>query len=539
MAFISSNPIASTIMSSSPQAPSLDTRGLYPTAEGWVDIDSNGISKKIATENYVDTKDGSAVHITGNETVGGIKTFSLSPVVPIPTLDTHAVNKGFSDKQYAKVLNVNTDGSFVKIEDAEDNILFSSLKIKGTLKQDSLSSWDSVNALTPHCGDVIHSNSNAFNPDINTYAMCTMADGILTSVVPVGGYYSYIKADYLKGFIKAGKTYTFAVESDYDLTEENLMVVININSDVITPACDFGGKTVTFTVPDGKIIKEVWFYLSRQESPATVARIRTFYNIRFIEGSYTLSTLPPYEAHQGEYITIGENLSGIPKTYNPDGTVATWGAQDTIYVDRVNNKAWLQKNVYAKVFDGANDYCQGVITNATTLSFEYWIIKDYLDGVFNCEVGFKKPAISSIGNLTVDKKNVDGYEGITSNYNNSTVLYVCVNKSRLTGYSEEWSDSEKISAMNSYLGNNNFNNHTLTVYIQITNSSLTELSETITSQLLAMTSFSNITYMYSIPTLGDLPVFDVTYNGNLNIAYLNFVDDIIDLQARVAQLELV
>jgi hypothetical protein len=41
--------------------------------------------------------DSAVVHLTGNETVAGIKTFSSSPIVPTPTTDTQAATKKYVD----------------------------------------------------------------------------------------------------------------------------------------------------------------------------------------------------------------------------------------------------------------------------------------------------------------------------------------------------------------------------------------------------------------------------------------------------------
>ncbi|HEY5695517.1 MAG TPA: hypothetical protein VIQ80_01650 [Candidatus Saccharimonadales bacterium] len=41
--------------------------------------------------------DTTVVHTSGNETVGGVKTFSSSPVVPTPTLGTQVANKTYID----------------------------------------------------------------------------------------------------------------------------------------------------------------------------------------------------------------------------------------------------------------------------------------------------------------------------------------------------------------------------------------------------------------------------------------------------------
>ncbi len=46
---------------------------------------------------YVDTQVATAVHLTGNETVAGVKTFTSSPIVPTPTTDYQASTKKYVD----------------------------------------------------------------------------------------------------------------------------------------------------------------------------------------------------------------------------------------------------------------------------------------------------------------------------------------------------------------------------------------------------------------------------------------------------------
>lgn len=41
--------------------------------------------------------DSAVVHLTGNETVAGVKTFSSSPVVPTPSSSSQAASKGYVD----------------------------------------------------------------------------------------------------------------------------------------------------------------------------------------------------------------------------------------------------------------------------------------------------------------------------------------------------------------------------------------------------------------------------------------------------------
>jgi len=53
------------------------------------------------------TVDTTAVHLTGAETVGGVKTFSSSPVVPTPTTGTQVANKTYVDTAVAGVTGGN------------------------------------------------------------------------------------------------------------------------------------------------------------------------------------------------------------------------------------------------------------------------------------------------------------------------------------------------------------------------------------------------------------------------------------------------
>ena len=71
-----------------------------------------------ATKTYVDDQvatkanDADVVHDTGDETVAGVKTFSASPVVPTPTTATQATNKTYVDDAIMAAAPVQTDGWF-------------------------------------------------------------------------------------------------------------------------------------------------------------------------------------------------------------------------------------------------------------------------------------------------------------------------------------------------------------------------------------------------------------------------------------------
>lgn len=59
-----------------------------------------------APKEYVDNQDATKVSKTGNETINGVKTFQSSPIVPTPTQSTEVATKGYVDTQISNTLNV-------------------------------------------------------------------------------------------------------------------------------------------------------------------------------------------------------------------------------------------------------------------------------------------------------------------------------------------------------------------------------------------------------------------------------------------------
>ena len=66
-------------------------------------------ASQMATRQYVDSavsgkaSDGSVVHVTGTETIGGTKQFSVAPSVPAPLQAMDAVNKAYVDTALSQV----------------------------------------------------------------------------------------------------------------------------------------------------------------------------------------------------------------------------------------------------------------------------------------------------------------------------------------------------------------------------------------------------------------------------------------------------
>lgn len=65
-------------------------------ANARIAADTAEASARIAADALKADND-SVVHITGNETIDGVKTFNASPIVPIPTIGAQAANKAYVD----------------------------------------------------------------------------------------------------------------------------------------------------------------------------------------------------------------------------------------------------------------------------------------------------------------------------------------------------------------------------------------------------------------------------------------------------------
>ncbi|MFC8008939.1 hypothetical protein [Streptomyces cinereoruber] len=69
------------------------------TAKSITDIEDEVLTKAPASDLALKANDNAVVHLTGNETVAGVKTFSSSPIVPTPTTSTEAANKTYVDSK--------------------------------------------------------------------------------------------------------------------------------------------------------------------------------------------------------------------------------------------------------------------------------------------------------------------------------------------------------------------------------------------------------------------------------------------------------
>lgn len=76
---------------------SVSVGGLYYTSK----VDGNSNHAVTDTNYWLPNPINDKVSVIGNETIAGVKTFSLSPIVPTPTTDPQVVNKYYADSKVA------------------------------------------------------------------------------------------------------------------------------------------------------------------------------------------------------------------------------------------------------------------------------------------------------------------------------------------------------------------------------------------------------------------------------------------------------
>lgn len=85
-------------------------------------------NNQVANKSYVDTVGNSKVALSGNQTIGGNKTFSSPIIIPNATANNHSLPLGQADNRYSTLLTqslewtIGTGGDFENIEDAINEI---------------------------------------------------------------------------------------------------------------------------------------------------------------------------------------------------------------------------------------------------------------------------------------------------------------------------------------------------------------------------------------------------------------------------------
>lgn len=82
------------------------------------------VATEAVTQGYVNARFQQTVDIISTQTIGGTKTFSASPVVPIPTVQNQAANKNYVDANIIQVRSLlETTMRYTEMTEAEYNAL--------------------------------------------------------------------------------------------------------------------------------------------------------------------------------------------------------------------------------------------------------------------------------------------------------------------------------------------------------------------------------------------------------------------------------
>lgn len=82
------------------------------------------VATEAVTQGYVNARFQQTVDIISTQTIGGTKTFSASPVVPIPTVQNQAANKNYVDTNIIQVRSLlETTMRYTEMTEAEYNAL--------------------------------------------------------------------------------------------------------------------------------------------------------------------------------------------------------------------------------------------------------------------------------------------------------------------------------------------------------------------------------------------------------------------------------
>lgn len=173
--------------------------------------------KELATKKYADgivsTLDGNVVHDTGNETVGGIKTFSSSPIVPTPTTDMQASTKKYGDDTFLSKSGGTLTGKIVSSGSSEVGKTYTPATGSQTVALDC--ALNNIHIVTGHAsGTAITftvanaTNSQVFIVSILQGAVVSTIAGWFSTIRWVGGSAPTLTASANKrdtfGFIRTG-----------------------------------------------------------------------------------------------------------------------------------------------------------------------------------------------------------------------------------------------------------------------------------------------------------------------------------------------
>lgn len=156
--------------------------GFDATSNKVVNVLDPTTAQDAATKNYVDTvastlaTDSAVVHKTGNETVGGVKTFTSSPVVPTPSGATEAANKSYVDS-VSQGLNVKSPAQLATAAALPANTYNNGSSGVGATLTANANGALTVDGVTVSAGNRILVKNEVSQANNGVYVVTTVGDG--------------------------------------------------------------------------------------------------------------------------------------------------------------------------------------------------------------------------------------------------------------------------------------------------------------------------------------------------------------------------
>ncbi|MDD4564763.1 MAG: hypothetical protein PHE79_04730 [Eubacteriales bacterium] len=292
----------------------------------------------------------------------------------------------------------------------------------------------------------------------------------------------------------------FAFTDGATITFSGLTTTANNKSAVVTTV---SGKTMTFpsatftaaTETVGSITDGTLTYVITvsPDNPQTLTSLTSFdYIAENADASETITKSISLKDTSDNQLTA----YGIPATYNPDGSVATWAVQDKI-VKGTDGKWYLKNNTKMYTFNGSTSWNAG-LTNVGATHSRFWLT----NGQITNPLGF----LASVNCIsTKTSQNLGSY--IRDNNVNGVYTYTsgCALKlaNALTGVLGTDSAADAIVKLTTYLTSNPI---TMIYYSSAVDTELCTSDQTALNEAEAAGTFDGLTNIMLSSELGQVYV---------------------------------
>lgn len=217
---------------------------------GTTQIDLTNYYTKPQVNTLLNTKanDNAVVKLSGNQTIGGNKTFSSSPIIPNPTNGTDAANKNYVDTQDALKVDKTSNNHVVYATDGSGN--------QTTFEYDTFVNGQFVRRVDSNSGNIYVGNPTAMNHATPKSYVDNAISNAISNVYKIKGSKTVAEINALTGMV-AGDVYN--VTDSGTITLGNLQVFTGDNIVWTGSAWDKLGAEIDWTAYDEKFIAAGFF----------------------------------------------------------------------------------------------------------------------------------------------------------------------------------------------------------------------------------------------------------------------------------------